>query len=75
MASGSTPFQTAWSGGNGSDDQEKGEEDYMSMTITEPPRPRGEKETYSQKKLRKQREVRLSTLPPPSVFILHRPLK
>ena len=33
-------------------------DDYMSMTITEPAKP-AEKETYTQRRIRKQREVRL----------------
>lgn len=33
------------------------EEDYMSMTIVEPTKPSGAKETYTQRRLRKQREV------------------
>lgn len=38
-------------------------DDYMSMTIAEPTKP-AEKETYTQRRIRKQREVR--PLPPPS---------
>ena len=40
-------------------------DDYMSMTIVEPAKP-AEKETYHQRRLRKQREVR-----PPSSFPVH----
>ena len=33
------------------------EDDYMSMTITEPSKPKHEKETYTQRRIRKEREV------------------
>lgn len=39
---------------NGSDNEE---EDYMSMTIVEPPEPHRRKEPYSEMRRRKQREV------------------
>jgi hypothetical protein len=64
MAFGSTPpFRMAQSDGNRKDDQPQEEEDYMSMTI-ESPNPRGGKETFTQKWLRKQREVSLPSFPP-----------
>lgn len=40
---------------NGADLGEEEEEDYMNMVITEPTKPR-EKETYSQRRIRKERE-------------------
>ncbi|WEW58495.1 hypothetical protein PRK78_003963 [Emydomyces testavorans] len=39
-----------------SEDGDDDEEDYMSMAIIEPPKPSGAQETYTQKRLRKQRE-------------------
>ena len=42
---------------NNPSNEEEEEEDYMSMTIVEPPKPAGGKETYTQRRLRKQREV------------------
>jgi hypothetical protein len=36
--------------------QDNGEDDYMSMVITEPEKEK-EKETYTQRRIRKQREV------------------
>ena len=44
-------------------------DDYMSMTIVEPVKP-AEKETYTQRRLRKQREVR----PSPQISFPVRPL-
>lgn len=44
---------TAATAAKGAQDVEDDEEDYMSMTIVEPQ----EKETFAQRKLRKQREV------------------
>lgn len=38
--------------------EEEEEEDYMSMAITEPSTSVGGRETYTQRQLRKQREVR-----------------
>lgn len=38
-------------------------DDYMSMTIAEPAKP-AEKETYTQRRIRKQREVRPSPVRP-----------
>ena len=42
---------------NHEEEEEEEEEDYMSMVIEEPAKPRGHKETYSQMRMRKQREV------------------
>ena len=41
--------------------EEDEEEDYMSMAIVEPTKP-AEKETYTQRRIRKQREVRHSSV-------------
>ena len=38
------------------------EDDYMSMTIAEPSAPK-QKETYTQRRIRKAREVRWTSLP------------
>lgn len=46
-------FETEQRDKNGSDN----EEDYMSMTIVEPPEPHRRKEPYSEMRRRKQREV------------------
>ncbi|EEH46340.1 uncharacterized protein PADG_02438 [Paracoccidioides brasiliensis Pb18] len=43
-------------GDNKNAENEEEVEDYMSMTIVEPSRPQGRKETYSEMRLRKQRE-------------------
>ncbi|KAI9886819.1 MAG: DEIH-box ATPase [Watsoniomyces obsoletus] len=43
---------------NGKEEKED-EDDYMNMIITEPLKPRGEKETYTQRRLRKEREAEL----------------
>ena len=42
---------------------EEEEDDYMSMTITEPNKPK-ERETYTQRRIRKEREVISDFLPP-----------
>lgn len=49
----STPADDA-----GNEDEE---DDYMSMIITEPSKPKHEKETYTQRRTRKEREVHPST--------------
>lgn len=49
--------------GHGDDEEE---EDYMSMVIEEP---KEKRETFSQKKLRKQREVSLHLIYPSSVAL------
>ena len=45
---------------NEGEEKEEEEEDYMSMTIEEPP----QKETFTQRKRREQREVRSATFRP-----------
>lgn len=44
------------------EEKEDEEEDYMSMAILEPSKPTGTRETYTQRKLRQQREVILVDL-------------
>lgn len=49
-------------------EQEEEEDDYMSMAILEPAKPK-EKETYTQRRIRKQREVAFG-LSSPSIKVL-----
>ena len=55
-------------------EEDEVEDDYMSMAISEPKKPQ-EKETYTQRRMRMQREVGTSHLPisyPANVNLLHR---
>ncbi|OAX81612.1 hypothetical protein ACJ72_04044 [Emergomyces africanus] len=51
-------------GKNGGRETEEEEEDYMSMAITEAPKPQGRRETYSEMRRRKQREAEAKSRTP-----------
>lgn len=52
-------------------EEDEEEEDYMSMTIAEPTAQPHVKETYTQRRVRKQREVRPPLPIPPSRPLTH----